>query len=275
MSTMTDAEMEAMMAEIEEMSSTAPVAPAAKPAVAAAKSVATEPEAAPPWEERDSAPVETVEDFEPEDEVPEPVAAKPVAVEPKPAVAEVKPAPAPEPAPAVEAVRPKPAAVASGDGTALNTFIDTDQVKMDISINSADLDTAMITHPGLELHYATQTAHARRQYERLKSAVEILEAKIDADVREKWVGEKKPTEAAIKASVLADKRYSSAQSKLIDAQHIWKLCEATENAFRSRKDLLLEVARDRRKEREGQMRVLEGQEMRDSVLKMLRDAKAA
>lgn len=166
-------------------------------------------------------------------------------------------------------------AVVSSDGTALNPFINIEQVKADITINTADLDTAMIEHPGIELHYAMQTANGRRQYERLKAATEILEAKIDAEVRAAWVGEKKPTEAAIKAEILIDRRYSSAQVKLIDAQHIWKLCEATENAFHSRKDMLLEVARDRRKEKEGHMRVLESQDMRENVLKALRDAKAA
>lgn len=169
------------------------------------------------------------------------------------------------------------AAVVAKDGTALKSFIDADQVKADISINTADLDSAMINHPGLELHYAVQTANARRQYERLKAATEILEAKIDSDVRKTAAeaeGGKKPTEASIKASVLTDKRYSSAQAKLIDAQHIWKLCEASESAFHSRKDMLLEVARDRRKEKEGQMRVLEGQEIRESVIKAIRDRSA-
>lgn len=247
MSTMTDAEMDALMAEIE----------ATTPTTATPAAVEPKPET-PPWEE--------------------PAKPEPVAEAPKPAAAPSVAAPmevAEAPAASVEPPKPAPRVVAASDGTALNTFIDGEQVKRDISINTADLDTAMIEHPALELHYSMQTAHARRQFERLKSAVEILEAKIDSEVREKWVGEKKPTEASIKAAVLADKRYSAAQSKLIDAQHIWKLCEATENAFHSRKDLLLEVARDRRKEKEGQMRILEGQEMRESVVKMLRESKVA
>lgn len=170
------------------------------------------------------------------------------------------------------ASRRKPDVKAASDGTALNSFIDPNQLKADISINTADLDTAMIEHAALELHYASQTAHARRQYERIKSAIEILEARLDAEVRTAWVGEKKPTEAAIKAAVLADRRYSTSQSKLIDAQHIWKLCEAAENAFRSRKDMLLEVARDRRKEKEGQLRVLENDALRGRVDAMLKGA---
>lgn len=159
--------------------------------------------------------------------------------------------------------------VKDNDGIALNKFIDPDRLKADITINTADLDTAMIEHSGLELHYSMQTAHARRQFERIKSAIEILEARLDSEVREKWIGEKKPTEAAIKAAIYSDKRYSSAQTKLIDAQHIWKLCEAAENAFHSRKDLLLEVARDRRKEKEGQMRVMESNMNREAMLDML------
>lgn len=162
----------------------------------------------------------------------------------------------------------------------LKNFIDDKQVKVDISINTADLDSTMIQHAALELHYATQTAHARFQFERIKSAVEILEARLDAEHREALnappaEGEKKkaPTEAQIKAAILTDKRYAAAQSKLFEAQHIWKLCEATENAFRSRKDMLLEVARDRRKEREGELRVLEekaSQASREAVLDRLR-----
>lgn len=257
MSTMTDEEMEQMMAEIEVTSAPTPAAAAPKATVAPTpEPKAVEPEPEPVVE------TPVIDPIAERDSFPEPTS--------EPVVEKPEPTPAPKPAPT-----PMPRTVAAGDGTALNTFIDHEQVKADISINTGDLDTAMIEHPGLELHYAMQTAHARRQFERLKSAVEILEAKIDANVREQWIGEKKPTEAAIKAAVLADKRYSSAQSKLIDAQHIWKLCEATENAFRSRKDLLLEVARDRRKEKEGQMRVFEGQEMRESVLKMLRESKAA
>ena len=160
----------------------------------------------------------------------------------------------------------------------LKQFIDDTKVKVDISINTADLDSAMIQHAGLEWHYATQTAHARYQYERIKSAVEILEAKLDAEYRESLAaaaegdGDKKkkaPTEAAIKATILADRRYASAQSRLHESQHIWKLCEATENAFRSRKDMLLEVARDRRKEREGELRVLEEKSLQERARKLV------
>lgn len=161
---------------------------------------------------------------------------------------------------------PKPAPRVSAASTT-DDVLDPEQVKIDIAINPTDLDTELIQHPGLQLHYALKTAGARRAYERLKSGVEILEARLDSSYRDKlFDGTKKPTEAAIRNALVADPQYASAQAKLIDAQHLWKMCEAVESSFHSRKDILLEVARDRRKEKEGAMRVLDDTELRERVL---------
>jgi hypothetical protein len=174
------------------------------------------------------------------------------------------------PKPAVSAKTAPPARVTAPSS---HDILDPEQVKKDISINPTDLDSALIEHPGLQMHYALKTADARRAYERLKSGVEILEAKLDASYRDKlFDGGKKPTEAAIRNAVVADPQYATAQAKLIDAQHLWKMCEAVESSFHSRKDILLEVARDRRKEKEGAMRVMEDSELRDKVGAMMRKA---
>lgn len=162
----------------------------------------------------------------------------------------------------------------------LMTYIDEKKLKAEISIDVVNLDSAMMTHAGLELHYASQSANARAQYERVKGMVEILEAKLDAEIRERLTEEaatagskKSPTEASIKAAILVDRRYVSARSRLIEAQHIWKLCEAAENSFHSRKDMILEIARDRRKERDGELRVLE--EKKENLMKILAERKSA
>lgn len=163
-----------------------------------------------------------------------------------------------------------------GNETMLNRFIDAEQLKKDVSINMNDLDNAMIQHASLYVHYATLTVNARRQYERLKNAFEILEARLDGEYRESLADSgKKVTEAAIRNAMVADKRWSGAQAKVIEAQTIWKFCEVAESAMDQRKDMILEVARDRRKEKEGQIRVLENQDMRDRVAKMISEAKAA
>ena len=138
----------------------------------------------------------------------------------------------------------------------------------------ADLDSAMVEHASLYVHYASQTVSARRQYERLKNAFEILEARLDAQYREALASEgKKATEAAIRNALVADSRWSGAQARVIEAQSIWKLCEVAESALVQRKDLLLEIARDRRREREGELRVLEAKSQRERVDEILRGAK--
>lgn len=163
-----------------------------------------------------------------------------------------------------------------GNETMLNRFIDPVAAKADVTVNPNDLDNAMMQHASLYIHYATQTVNARRQYDRLKNAFEILEARLDGEYREQFASEgKKVTEAVVKNAIIADKRWSGAQSKVIEAGSIWRMCEVVEEAMSQRKDMILEIARDRRKEKEGQIRVLENQDMRDRVLDMVSKAKAA
>lgn len=138
----------------------------------------------------------------------------------------------------------------------LKTFIDSDQLTNDVAFTLEDLDNGMIRHASLYAYYATRCAEAKRQYERMKSAVDMLEAKLDAEHRVVLKEENpKTTEAQIKSAVMMDRRWSSAQARLVDAQYIYELTRIAVTSFDQRKDMMLEVARDRRKEREGQLRV--------------------
>lgn len=160
--------------------------------------------------------------------------------------------------------------------TGLKTFIDAEQLQKDIQINPADLDNAMLSHSGLSVHYGIQAVHARSQAERVKNAVEIIEARLDSEYRDSLAAEgKKVTEGAIKSAVLNDKRYSAAQAKLIEAQTIHRLADVAANAFSGRKDLILEVARDRRKEREGELRVMAQDAARETASKEVREMMSA
>lgn len=176
----------------------------------------------------------------------------------------------------VSATKPK-MQVKVGNETMLNRFVDQEQAKKDIAINPNDLDSEMLEHASLYLHYAQQTVNARRQYDRLKNAFEILEARLDEEYRTSMSegAAKKPTEAQIRAAIVSDKRWSGAQAKVIEANSIWRSCEIVESAMSQRRDMILEVARDRRKDKEGQLRVLENQDMRDRVHSLLAERKTA
>jgi len=166
-------------------------------------------------------------------------------------------------------------AVEQKDGTALKSYVDASELKRDVAISPTDLDNDMIKHAALYVHYAEQTVNARRQYDRVKSQVEILEAQLDAHYRNKANDEgKKTTEAQLKSQVTSDPRYAAAQQKLIDAHSIWKLADIAERAMDQRKDMLLEVARDRRKEKEGQVRVLELKAQKEAIMEAMRQRAA-
>ena len=176
-----------------------------------------------------------------------------------------------EPTPSAPAKEP---ALVSDAG--LKRFVDPAQLSADVQINHANLDNDLVQHAGLYVHYAVQAVNARRQYERLKSAFEILEAKLDAEMREVMAAEgKKVTEAAIRNAIVADKRWSAHQAKLIEAQSIWKLAEVAERSFDQRRDMLLECARNSRKEREGDLRVKAAEAQREEVMGMVRARNAS
>ncbi len=146
------------------------------------------------------------------------------------------------------------------------------QIKKDVSINIADLDNAMIEHPSMFVHYAFKTVEARRVFDRCKNTLEIIEATLSAQYRASLIAEGgKTTEAQISTAVKLDPHYKRANEALIKSQAEWRFAEVAENAFVQRKDLILELARDRRKEREGQLRVLEQEAGRNSALASLKE----
>ena len=156
---------------------------------------------------------------------------------------------------------------------ALDLMIDTDQLKLDVEIDSANLTGNMQSHSSMYVHYATKTQRARRQHDRWKSALEVLESSLESSHRSTLRDEyeaaiaadpkskaKAPTEAQIRAAVVTDPKWRAASSQVIEAAHVYRLCEVAERAFEHRKDMLLQIARDASREQSGgPMRVLANQ----------------
>lgn len=273
-STMTDADLDALLADLGASPSAAAPTPAPAPAPAAAPAVAEAtavpvPTASAAVEVPDELLADLGLDDAPAN--PAPAAAEPVAqsepvTTPAPVaepVAAVDPVaapagtPAPESAPATVA----PAPVKSSAGLlSVIEYVDADTLKRDVRITLSDLDDAMVKHAGLFVHYAEQAVKARAQHDRMKNHQSVLQAKLDAEHRERLAEEgKKFTEAVVTAAVAADPRMAKINQLVGEAHAIWKLAEVAANAFDQRKDMILELARDRRKEREGQLRVSESQ----------------
>lgn len=152
----------------------------------------------------------------------------------------------------------------------VQTFIDTERLQVDVQIDPTDLDNMMIRHPALMVHYSIQVVKAKKQFDRFTNRLSILEAKLDKHYRAEFANEgKKATEAQIRNAITDNSAYKSMQQRVLDAQEHYRLCLVAEKAFDQRKDLILEIARDRRKEKEGQMRVTEQSTLADTVRGML------
>ena len=152
-------------------------------------------------------------------------------------------------------------------GPQLNEFVDPDQIKKDMHIDLSDLTTAMQQHSGLYAHYGIQAVRAKRQYERQKTALEILEAQLDGKYRSQLKEENpKTTEPQIRSAIVNDRLYRAMSSRVIHAQEIYRMAEVAERAFHDRREMLLQIARDAARQEAGPMRVVANQSNRDRLL---------
>lgn len=258
-----DDEIEALMAELEEESAKVVEAQiAAKAEVAAETVVAKSVEVVPVEvvEPTGAASVEPVED-EPAAE-PTPVA-EPVATKPKPAV---KLVPVAELVEVVEPEAKSAVKTASDDGMAipddsvvkgLQHYVDPSQFKADTRVTEATLDACMIEQNGLRAYYGAQAARAEAQHDRLKARFEVVEATL-YDYHRKLLAAtgEKVTEKMVENAVKVDSRWFKAKNTVIEAGTIAAINKGLVESLKDRRDMIIQLGADRRDEYKGQARVL-------------------
>jgi hypothetical protein len=155
----------------------------------------------------------------------------------------------------------------------LREFVSAPQLKRDVAFELHDLDNAIRMQAGLYVHYADLARQARRQHDRMKVTAEVMESRLYATHREAVItAGGKPTKDQVEALVRTDPRWYAAQQKVIDAKAIMDLAVDSREALHQRKDMLVQVSVDRRREREGELRIGGGavsphaQDARDGVL---------
>ena len=136
-------------------------------------------------------------------------------------------------------------------------FVDMEQMDADVKIDVTNLGLEVQQHASLYVMYASKAVRARRQHERLKTMLVVLEAQLDNQYRTTLKEENpKTTEGQIRAAVVTDARWRAASGKIIDAQQFQSLAEIGVRGFDQRKDMLLQLARDAARERDGGLRVM-------------------
>ncbi|CAG9229093.1 hypothetical protein [Burkholderia vietnamiensis] len=170
--------------------------------------------------------------------------------------------------PSVEVAQPAPAPGAPAQPTehGLRVFVDADQLKKDLQVNPNDLDDAVISQAPMFVHYAQQAAYARRQWEKCKLAADVMESTLDSAWRKKFVQDGvKATEKMIENAVKSDPRMIAAQTKVIEARSLYDIANDAREAYMMRKDMIVQVSVDRRREREGQLRIMSAREAENAA----------
>lgn len=132
---------------------------------------------------------------------------------------------------------------------------DLEQFNRDTLNDPNNIEDAWITHHGRYAHQGVLVARSSFQYNEYKDKLEKLEALLDAKYRDQLIAEgAKPTEKAIDALIKADRSWG-ALSKLVNTAKMYADIHKTNlTALEHRKDMLMQMGAQMRREMDGQMR---------------------
>lgn len=134
--------------------------------------------------------------------------------------------------------------------------LDPAQFMKDTRINPNDLDTAMLTQAGLFAHYAVVAAKTQERAENLKLKREVLESKIDQEIRDRAATDgTKLTEKMIEAEIHRDVRWVQVQKSLNAVRAEADLAKSALEALRHKRDMMVQLGVNQREEMKGAVRV--------------------
>lgn len=156
----------------------------------------------------------------------------------------------------------------------IKTFINIKKMKEDLAFTDADLSDGFMNQAALFAHYAHRAHQAALQVDRFKHTVEILEARLDRAIRDEAAeAGRKVTEKAIEAAIKCDDRHINAVKRLNEAKMIAGLCKDAAEAFRHRRDMLIQMGADIRQEKSGELRMKSpGETARDRAKEIIRSS---
>ncbi|MBE0438112.1 MAG: hypothetical protein IBX56_20215 [Methylomicrobium sp.] len=133
-------------------------------------------------------------------------------------------------------------------------FVNPEQLKEDVSINMADLTDCFLNQASLFAHYSSMAAKASEQADNLKLVLEVKEAELNAEHRESLLkGGGKVTEQMVTNAVLTDPRYIKVRKMHNEAKGVLEMLKAVPEAFRQRRDMLIQIGTNAREEMKGDL----------------------
>jgi len=149
-----------------------------------------------------------------------------------------------------EEVKEKPATIK------VVQYIDPVQLKKDLSYSNADLSSAMMEQAATFANYGVLAAQAGMQVDKMKMLLENTEAEVARRERDKKaLAGQKSTESQISEIVTRHPRVIEARKALNEAKQIESVAKIAVEAFRHRRDMLVQQGLINREELKGELSV--------------------
>ncbi|MTH61095.1 hypothetical protein [Paracoccus litorisediminis] len=161
-------------------------------------------------------------------------------------------------------------------GYAVRDYVDTEQLKRDLTYTPNDLSSAMMVQAGLFSHYGILFAQASKQVDVVKLLLENTEAAVYQMLRAKALQQgEKLTEVQLEKAVSREPRVIAMKKALAEAKQVEGIARTAMEAFRHRKDMLVSQGLISREEMKGDLRINGGKVQQDQALAMHRAALGA
>jgi hypothetical protein len=139
-------------------------------------------------------------------------------------------------------------------------LVDPVELQNDIRFSAENLDDAMMQQASMAVHYGQLAATASKQLDDLKLVLEVTEAKVDRHIRDSVAeeavddaGKKKLTEAQIAKQIATHENIIAIKKAINEAKQIEAEAKTAVEAFRQRRDMLVQMGAGDRLERQGEL----------------------
>ena len=137
----------------------------------------------------------------------------------------------------------------SENSDAINDFIEAHDLGEATSINPTDIDSELIRMASLYSRFGILAARARSQRDTRKTNLELVEAKLDKLLRDKFAEKgEKVTENKIRSELVLQKSYVDAVRELNEANSILSVTETALTSLEMKRDMLVQLNKNSERE---------------------------
>lgn len=128
-------------------------------------------------------------------------------------------------------------------------IIDATELATATSINPANMDDELLRMASLYSRFGLLAAKARAQRDSAKSNLELVEAKLDKALRDRFVEKgEKVTENKIRSELVLQTAYIAANKELIEANSVLSVAETSLMALQMKRDMLIQLNKNAERE---------------------------